>query len=65
MPLYDCQCQVCGKVVEQLLRRDEDPTGCPQCLTPMTRKTVQVANFALKGGGWFRDGYAKGSGEEK
>lgn len=60
MPLYDCKCPNCGRVAEQLLKRDDEPNKCPACLTVMERLSMQLPNFALKGGGWFADGYSKG-----
>jgi putative FmdB family regulatory protein len=64
MPLYDCKCPGCGTKNEQLLKREEEPDRCPQCGKPMKREVAQLASFALKGGGWYKDGYSKGSGGE-
>jgi putative FmdB family regulatory protein len=63
MPLYDCQCPKCGKVAEQLLKRDEAPKPC-ECGGETERTVTQLTNFALTGGGWFKDGYSKGKGSD-
>jgi putative FmdB family regulatory protein len=57
MPMYDCYCKACGHEDERLLKRDELAGNC-LCGEPMFRKDVQLSSFALKGGGWYKDGYA-------
>lgn len=58
MPLYEFACKPCGEVSEHIQKHSDPP---PRCTTCGQRKTKQVstANFALKGGGWYKDGYQK------
>ena len=71
MPIYEYECQQCGKVFETI-RKFSDPrlTEC-QCeeKAPVT-KLISAAAFHLKGTGWyvtdFRDKGKKGAdGKEK
>lgn len=66
MPTYDYACASCGHRLEAKQRMSEDPLEiCPQCSQPALRKQLSSSGaFVLKGGGWFRDGYA-GSSERK
>ncbi len=62
MPIYEYSCEKCGEEVEYIQRLHDKPfTICPKCGQPTLTKKVSVTNFALKGGGWAKDGY-KGSG---
>jgi len=56
MPLYEYHCGKCGRGATKLQRYDDPPPEC--CGKPMT-KLISRTNFALKGGGWYRDGYQK------
>lgn len=60
MPFYEYECTNCG-VVEEFIRKVEkrrEPGICPCCHSVMTYvDKVHPTNFALKGKGWFRDGY--------
>ena len=65
MPIYRLKCQSCGHVTTQVLKVDSrDKQTCQQLrgqgskvcegkLLPMIAPT----SFALKGGGWYKDGY--------
>ena len=67
MPIYEYECQKCGKVFETI-RKFSDPR-LTECLCeekgPVT-KLISAAAFHLKGGGWyvtdFRD---QGKGKDK
>lgn len=69
MPIYEYQCQACGKRVEVLQKVSEPPLSeCPACHQPALSKLVSAAAFHLKGSGWyvtdFRDqGKGKGKGD--
>ena len=72
MPIYEYECQECGRVFEKIQRFSDDPLTeyeCESCgRTTPVRKLVSAAAFHLKGGGWyvtdFRDGGKKaGKGE--
>jgi putative FmdB family regulatory protein len=71
MPMYEYECEECGNC--KTIRRsiaDRDITvlclehgGDADCLTfnapRMKRVVSRSTSFALKGGGWYSDGYAK------
>lgn len=72
MPLYEYKCPVCEATVEVLqshaapapvcdciAKNDPAPNGDGR--TEM-RRLVAKTSFVLNGGGWYKDGYAKGSG---
>ena len=69
MPIYEYECQQCGKVFETI-RKFSDPR-LTECLceekAPVT-KLISAAAFHLKGSGWyvtdFRDKGDKGSEKE-
>lgn len=58
MPIYVYQCQQCGAIEEHIQGFKDDPmTTCEACGGEL-RKSVTSAAFHLKGGGWYKDGYA-------
>lgn len=61
MPCYEykCQSEQCGEVTEKLRKvADRDNCiPCPKCGSTTKRK-VSESSFQLKGGGWYKDGYA-------
>ena len=68
MPLYEYECSVCHKHTEKIQKfSDPEITACPFCGGPLQR-VISAPAFALKGGGWFADGYGSarsGPGGEK
>jgi putative FmdB family regulatory protein len=61
MPIYEYQCRACGEVVTAIRpvsERDRVASCKVHGTASMVRK-VSASNFALKGGGWYRDGYSK------
>ena len=57
MPTYEYSCQSCGTFdVEQ---RITEPAleSCDRCGGPVKR-LISRSSFALRGGGWYADGYA-------
>ncbi|HEY6872190.1 MAG TPA: zinc ribbon domain-containing protein [Geobacteraceae bacterium] len=60
MPLYEYQCKACENTFE-LRQKFSDPpaTECPQCGGEVA-KLISSSAFALKGGGWYAEGYGKG-----
>jgi putative FmdB family regulatory protein len=64
MPIYEYQCQECGKRTEVLQKIDEaPPAACPHCNGPL-KKLISSPAFHLKGSGWYATDYArKGGGE--
>lgn len=61
MPIYEYECVTEGRRFEMFQKMSEDPTSkCPSCGGPV-KKLVSATAFQLKGGGWYKDGYASGS----
>ena len=61
MPLYEYQCEKCNNKFE-LRQKFSDPLAseCPAC-GGAVQKLISQTGFALKGGGWYGDGYNKSS----
>jgi len=58
MPLYEYECIVCHKHTEKIQKfSDPEITTCPHCGGPLKR-VISAPAFALKGGGWYADGYS-------
>lgn len=58
MPVYEYECPACEKVHEVQQRMTDDPLSeCPECKGPV-KKIMSRSSFALKGGGWYADGYS-------
>jgi len=60
MPLYKYTCPHCGKVVEKLLKQDDQYYNyfCSDCGV-ILKLTPSQNTFILKGGCWEKDGYCK------
>ena len=56
MPVYEFECR-CGRVTEDLVPVGTEAVRCPHC-GDTARKILSNCTFALKGGGWYADGYA-------
>lgn len=57
MPIYEYDCQKCG-TFEVSQKVSEAPlTTHDVCGEPVQRR-ISLTSFALKGGGWYADGYA-------
>ncbi|MEM6581917.1 MAG: zinc ribbon domain-containing protein [Pseudomonadota bacterium] len=62
MPIYEYQCQNCGKELEALQKISEQPlVDCPACGEPALKKKVSAAAFRLKGGGWYETDFKTGN----
>lgn len=58
MPIYEYQCDQCGKTEEILQKMSDDPiSACSHCSGPM-RKLMSLNAFHLKGSGWYVTDYA-------
>jgi putative FmdB family regulatory protein len=64
MPIYEYQCQSCGKRTELLQRMADPPLAtCPECGGDV-RKVPSAPAVQFKGSGWYVTDYAgKGSGK--
>lgn len=63
MPIYAYRCSTCGADTEYIQKFSDPPmTVCEACGGPLAR-AVTAAAFHLKGGGWYKDGYASAKSE--
>jgi len=58
MPLYEYQCKSCN-ISFELRQKFSDPPAsvCPECGGEV-EKLISQSGFALKGQGWYGDGYS-------
>lgn len=57
MPVYEYKCSACGEEFEVRQKFSDEPVKeCIHCSGSVS-KMISRSNFALKGGGWFKDGY--------
>ena len=62
MPLYEYQCEECGRRTEVIQRVGAPPIGpCEECAGEM-RKLLSAPAFQFKGTGWYVTDYANKSG---
>ena len=70
MPLYEYECESCGKRFERIQKFSDPPVEeCPSC-GKRVRKVISSPAVHFKGSGWYITDYAKkgsdkGGGEEK
>lgn len=63
MPIYEYECEGCGKVIEQMCSIQFSGcallTWCSCTDDPLTRhnRVISPCSFQLKGKGWAKDGY--------
>ena len=58
MPIYEYRCKGCKKDFEVLQKITDDPlAACPTC-GKQVKRLISQTSFTLKGGGWYKDGYA-------
>jgi putative FmdB family regulatory protein len=58
MPLYEYQCQECGRRTEKIQKfSDPELTVCPYCSGKLER-TLTAPAVQFKGGGWYKDLYS-------
>ena len=61
MPIYEYQCEKCGRQLEALQKISDSPlVNCPACQEAGLRKLVSAASFRLKGGGWYETDFKTG-----
>jgi len=68
MPTYEYECtKGCRFEIEQSIK-DDPLKRCPKAACPRAtggvsvRRLISAANFILKGGGWYSDGYSSKGG---
>jgi putative FmdB family regulatory protein len=60
MPIYEYQCDACGLVFEARQKFSDKPLSeCKEC-GGSVQKLISQSAFALKGGGWYQQGYSSG-----
>lgn len=60
MPIYEYQCQACGKHFEEMQKVSDEPLKvCPNCGKPDLKKMMSHTSFQLKGGGYYATDYKK------
>ena len=61
MPLYEYQCETCGRF--ELIRKfsDEPVSACPTCGKPV-QKLLSAPAIQFKGTGWYITDYARKNG---
>lgn len=57
MPIYEYDCQKCGTFEVSQKMSEPSLTTHDACGSPVERR-ISLTSFALKGGGWYSDGYA-------
>jgi len=58
MPVYEYECQSCREITETWQGITDAPLqNCPACAGPV-KKIISMSSFALKGKGWYADGYS-------
>ncbi len=61
MPMYEYQCDACQAVFEARQKFSDAPlTECPSC-GGSVQKLISRTGFALKGSGWYQQGYSGGA----
>lgn len=62
---YACtneECETREFTLKRPMDESREPGNCPQCNSACERLATDFCkNFALKGGGWYRDGYSGNS----
>jgi putative FmdB family regulatory protein len=62
MPLYEYQCKSCNNNFELRQKFSDPPASeCPACGAGEVEKLISQSGFALKGSGWYGDGYGAGN----
>lgn len=59
MPIYEYECDECGRFEELQKASDTPLEKCPKCGGKAKRVMSTGTSFILKGGGWAFDGYQK------
>ena len=58
MPVYEYECLACHEITEIWQGLAEAQlTTCPSCQGSV-KKIISMSSFALKGSGWYADGYS-------
>lgn len=63
MPIYEYDCPRCGTFEVSQKMNDPALTTHDPCGSSVQRR-ISISSFALKGGGWYSDGYASSSSKK-
>lgn len=58
MPVYEYECQDCGKQFEAIQSINDKPLKICKFCNGTVSRLISRTSFALKGSGWFKDGYS-------
>jgi putative FmdB family regulatory protein len=58
MPIYEYQCDACGLIFEARQKFSDDPLSQCQACGGAVQKLISQSAFALKGSGWYQQGYS-------
>jgi len=62
MPIYEYECEKCGRIVEALQGFNDPPLKkCKYCKGKL-RRIISLSSFQLTGSGWYATDYAKNPG---
>ena len=62
MPIYEYECDRCGRITEVLQGLNDPPVkNCSYCRGKL-RRIISLSSFHLKGTGWYATDYAKNAG---
>jgi len=62
MPIYEYECEKCGRVMEELQGFNDPPLKkCKYCKGKVHR-LISLSSFQLNGTGWYATDYAKNPG---
>ena len=61
MPIYEYRCRKCGQVIEAMQSIHDRPLRKCRSCSGSLEKIISRTAFMLKGGGWYAEGYTKGT----
>lgn len=64
MPTYEYECNN-GHTFEVFQRITDEPLKRCKVCRAGAKRLISAANFILKGGGWYADGYSSGNGKRQ
>jgi putative FmdB family regulatory protein len=65
MPIYEYECESCGKILEVMQKFSDEPLSvCTECSGKM-HKLISRSSFHLKGSGWYVTDYVNKNNDKK
>ena len=65
MPIYEYNCEECGRIEVMQRITDEPHKECPFCRArgkhSSVKRLISLTSFRLKGSGWYKTDYANGT----